>query len=163
MVKNSPDGKAPRHLKDIFGSTWITAGVGSVMLLWGEAGDPVVEMHHLKQPINEVGPFHVVHDRASGGVNVWHDPDADVIALARSKGRAGIDAQMAAQAIYGTDKPTRAQKEKARRRLGEYVALGLLVQLGSSGHGGRGVANRWVAAASGQWPQDDEEQRERYP
>lgn len=162
MVKNSPDGKAPRHLKDIFGSVWITAGVGSVLLLWGEAGDPVVEVHHLKQPMNEVGPLFMNHNRETGGTDVWHDPDADVVAVARAKGRAGIDAQAAAKALYGTDKPSRAQTEKARRKLADYTAKGLLVALGDASHGGRGLSNRWVAAVPDRWKSDDEERGERY-
>lgn len=162
MVKNSPDGRAPRHLKDIFGSTWITAGVGSVMLLWGEAGDPIIELHHLKQPMAEVGPHHLRHDRTTGGVNIFHDPDADVIALARSKGRAGINARDAAAATYSVDKPTKAQVEKTRRKLAEYVEKGLLIhQPGSSGQGGRGAADRWLAAVP-QRLRDQEPEREWY-
>jgi hypothetical protein len=40
----------------------ITAGAGSVVLLWGAAGDPIVEWRHLKQPAAEVGP-HVARPR----------------------------------------------------------------------------------------------------
>lgn len=162
MVKNSPDGKAPRHLKDIFGSVWITAGVGSVLLLWGEAGDPVVEVHHLKQPMSEVGPLFISHDRATGGTDLWHDPDTDLIAVTRARGRAGIDAQGAAKALYATEKPSKAQIEKARRKLTDHVTKGLLVPLGDAGQGGRGVSNRWVAAVPERWKSDDEQRGERY-
>jgi replicative DNA helicase len=46
--KNAASGGKPKGLEDVYGSTWITAGAGSVILLWGEAGDPVVELSHLK-------------------------------------------------------------------------------------------------------------------
>lgn len=162
MVKNSPDGKAPRHLKDIFGSVWITAGVGSVLLLWGEAGDPVVEVHHLKQPMNEVGPLFINHNRETGGTDLWHDPDSDVVAIARARGRGGIDAKAAAKALYSTENPTRAQTEKARRKLAEYAERGLLVRVAGGGQeGGRGATDRWMAAAPARWTEHEEE-RERY-
>jgi hypothetical protein len=42
---------------DVYGSTWLTAGTGSVILLNGEPGDPIVIMHHLKKPVAEGGPY----------------------------------------------------------------------------------------------------------
>jgi hypothetical protein len=42
---------------DVYGSTWLTAGTGSVILLHGEPGDPIVSMHHLKKPVAEGGPY----------------------------------------------------------------------------------------------------------
>ena len=42
--------KKPTTLADVYGSTWLTAGAGSVVLLWGEAGDPIVELTHLGSP-----------------------------------------------------------------------------------------------------------------
>jgi replicative DNA helicase len=33
-------GRKPRSLEDVYGSTWLTAGHGSVVLLRGEPGDP---------------------------------------------------------------------------------------------------------------------------
>ncbi len=53
--KASADNKKPRTLADAYGSVWLTAGCGSVLLLWGEAGDPIVELSHLKQPAGESG------------------------------------------------------------------------------------------------------------
>ncbi len=45
----------PNSLADVYGSVWITAGAGSVLLVWGEAGDSVVQVTHLKQPAEDVG------------------------------------------------------------------------------------------------------------
>ena len=156
MVKNSADGGPPKHLKDIYGSVWLTAGAGSVILLWGEPGDPVIEVHHLKQPMNEVGPMYLSHDRETGQVSEWHDPDSDLVALARSAGAKGIDARTAAKALYGANEPSRAQVEKARRKLARLVDDGLLTFIPAYG-AGRSNAGRWVAAAPRTWVGSDEE------
>jgi hypothetical protein len=57
MVKRGANGTKPTELADVYGSAWLTAGAGSVLLLWGAAGDLLVEMKHLKQPVGEVGPY----------------------------------------------------------------------------------------------------------
>jgi AAA domain-containing protein len=64
--RKGQDGRKPRRLEDVYGSTWLTAGAGSVVLLWGEAGDPYVELVHLKQPASEVGPLTIHHDHDRG-------------------------------------------------------------------------------------------------
>lgn len=155
VVKNGADGKAPRNLAGIFGSTWITTGAGSVIMLWGEAGDPIVEFTHLKQPINEVGPFKIRHDRDTGLSEVFHDEETDVIKLARRCATSGLSAHEAAGCMFGTEKATTAQVEKARRRLAKFVADGLLVERG--GGKGRGSSARWFAAAPAGWGHDPEE------
>ena len=53
-------GAKPKRLADVYGSRWLTAGMGSVLLLWGEPGDLVVEVRHLKQPVRGGRP---VRDR----------------------------------------------------------------------------------------------------
>lgn len=155
MVKNGVDGKPPKNLRDVYGSTWITSGAGSVIVLWGEAGDPVVEFHHLKQPFNEVGPFKILHNRESGLSEIYHDSDTDVIALARRCATTGLTALEAAVCIYTTEHPTRGQIEKARRKLGEYVEKGLLF-LSSSGGKHSGLPDKWFASAPASWGDVDD-------
>ena len=53
-------------VKDVYGSTWLTSGAGSVILFDGNPGDSVVSFRHVRQPAEEVGPFLVDHDQASG-------------------------------------------------------------------------------------------------
>jgi replicative DNA helicase len=84
----------PRALADVYGSTWITAGAGSVILLWGEPGDPVVELRHLKQPAEEVGPMRVSHDHAHGTTTIHDAPD--LLELLK-RGKGGISAPDAAR------------------------------------------------------------------
>jgi replicative DNA helicase len=64
--KETASGGKPRHLADVYGSRWLTAGMGSVLLVWGESGDLVVDIVHLKQPAEEVGPLRVIHDHVHG-------------------------------------------------------------------------------------------------
>jgi len=71
-VKRGANGAEPNTLADIYGSTWITSGAGSVISLWGEAGDPIVSLRHLKQPFAEVGPFRLLHDHTTGITTVHH-------------------------------------------------------------------------------------------
>ncbi|MBU8793213.1 AAA family ATPase [Micrococcus luteus] len=66
QVKRGANGGAPTTLADVYGSGWITAGAGSVVLLHGEAGAASVELRHLKQPAEPVGPLTIEHDPAAG-------------------------------------------------------------------------------------------------
>jgi hypothetical protein len=122
QTKRGANGSAPDQLADVYGSAWITAGAGSVVLLWGNAGDPVVGFRHLKQPLAEVGPMQLKHDHVAGRTTVFHE--ADLFELLRVNPR-GLTAQAAATVIFGVDSPTPAQVEKARRRLDRYVSDGL--------------------------------------
>jgi replicative DNA helicase len=109
--RKGQDGRKPRSLEDVYGSTWLTAGHGSVVLLWGEAGDPYVSLSHLKQPASEVGPLDVHHDHGHGRSTL---PGAvDLLDLAAK----GVTVTEAAEAIYDTASPNRNQRERVRRRL----------------------------------------------
>ena len=96
----------------VYGSTWITSGAGSVVLLKRQTGEAIVSFHHIKQPASEVGPFKIIHDHDTGR-STWHS--VDLVILAKQPG--GLTAVAAAMAIFETDKPTANEKDKARRRL----------------------------------------------
>ena len=118
----------PVKLADVYGSRWLTAGAGSVVLLWGEPGDPVVDFIHLKQPAEEVGPLKVRIDHERGELAV-HDR-VDLLAALRSatsKGDSapGLTATDGARLIFDSDRPTDAQIEKARRRFKGLVKRGV--------------------------------------
>jgi hypothetical protein len=114
----------PIGLDDLYGSTWLTTGAGSVILLEGKAGDPVVTMRHLKSPVSEVGPFQVVHNADRGRSEIWHE--IDLVALARASRTGTITAADAAKALYGTVKPSQSDKIKVRRKLDRLVVSGHL-------------------------------------
>lgn len=113
--KANAENRRPQTLADVYGSTWLTAGAGSVVILWGAAGDPLLELHHLKQPADEVGPLVVVVDHATGAVEVA-DKGADLLAAVRGAAR-GMSATGAAALLFRTADPTRNQIEKARYKL----------------------------------------------
>lgn len=115
-------GEKPKTLADVYGSTWITAGAGSVLLLWGQAGDPVVELHHLKQPAADVGPLNLTHDHHAGTTTVstgW-----DPLAWLNGRGRGGGTAKDAAQQMFEKTTPSENERKKAERRLDALVRRG---------------------------------------
>jgi replicative DNA helicase len=103
----------PKSIDDVYGNQALMSGAGSVILLWGKPGDPVVELSHLKQPVEEVGPLQVVHDHAAGRSRVVDQ--LNVIDVVRTNGT--MTARAAAAVLFGSDDPTPAEVEKARRRL----------------------------------------------
>src|SRR5690606_30677182 len=105
--RKSQDGRKPNHLDDVYGSTWITAGAGSVVLLWGQPGDAYVELTHLKQPVDEVGPLSIHHDHVKGRSTV--PEPVDLLELAKGSPLTVADA---ARHIYETDSPDRNQVER---------------------------------------------------
>jgi ABC-type oligopeptide transport system ATPase subunit len=131
--KATPENRKPRTLADVYGSTWITAGMGSVVLLWGEPGDSVVEMDHLKQPMEAVGPLKLLHDHARGVTSVIDR--FDLVAMVGTP--SGLSVLEAARGITGKSDPDRNQIERARRALQGLVRRGLAVEVEGSRGGGR--------------------------
>ncbi|MCF6745104.1 AAA family ATPase [Blastococcus sp. KM273128] len=123
QVKRGANGTAPNTLADVYGSAWLTAGAGSVVLLAGSAGDSIVELRHLKQPAGDVGPLRVIHDHTAGTSSIWHGTDLLAMVCAAP---AGLTAKAAAQALFSTDKPSPSDEQKARRRLDALVKSGHL-------------------------------------
>lgn len=66
------DGKrrGAKGLDDLYGSRWLGAGAGSVLYIAGEPGSDEVEMHHLKVPMDRVGPLALRHDHAAGRTTI---------------------------------------------------------------------------------------------
>lgn len=113
-VKRGTDGKDPSGLADVYGSTWLTAGAGSVIGLYGEPGAEVVKMRHLKQPVEVLGPWVLVHDHATGVTTM--QAQIDLVALARET-EGGITAREVATALAEGEKVGDSEIEAARRRL----------------------------------------------
>ncbi len=116
------DGGPPRTLDDVYGSGWITAGCGSVVLLWGQPGDPIVDLAHLKQPAEPVGPMKLLHDHDTGTTTLY-DANDPLAHLRAAPG--GLTAQALAVALFGTRSPKANDVEKARRRLDGLAKQGL--------------------------------------
>lgn len=107
----------PGGLDDVYGSGWLTAGHGSVVLLWGKPGDPILELSHLKQPLEEVGPFRVLVEHELGMIE--RHEGGDLLAIVRAS--PGITAGQAACVLFSTSRPTDSQVEKTRRKLERHV------------------------------------------
>ena len=118
--KGQQGGPKPKSLDDVYGSTWITSGAGSVILLWGKAGDVVMELEHLKPPAEPVGPMQVIVNFATGGVTI--EDEVDLYDMAR-KAPFGIQAEGAARALFRVSDPDRNLVEKARRKLKKHPNL----------------------------------------
>lgn len=145
LVKRNAEGKAPSSLADVYGSAWLTAGAGSVVVLTGDPGDPVVRALHLKQPREPWGPVWITHDHERGRSSVQTRVDLlELLAVTQVQ-----TALSAAQRMYETEKPTRANVERARRQLEQLVRRGLATTTPGrpGGEGGSG-ATRYHPALS---------------
>ncbi|WP_170092336.1 AAA family ATPase [Mycobacteroides abscessus] len=104
---------AAARVEKVFGNIWITAGAGSIIHLDGEPGDPIVRFNHVKKPDTEVGPYTLSVDNTAGTMELFEA--VDLVEMARQPG--GVTVAAAAAALFEEEKPTRALKEKARRKL----------------------------------------------
>ena len=114
------------RLSDVYGSRWMVAGCGSVLALNGTSGDPVVELRQLKQVVEEVGPLRMGFDFETGLVHTFDG--GDLLGMVNGSKR-GLTANDAARLLYETEKPTAAERERARRKLNTLVGRGLVVAL----------------------------------
>lgn len=137
--KSNSDKPKKLGIDEIYGSTWITSGCGSVMLLAGEPGDPVVSLRHVKQPAAEVGPLTVHHDHTRGRSTIYGG-SGPLVDLGANQGQ--ITVKEAAARWFRSDKPN--DIEKARRRLNGMVNDGL-ADKGLPGEDGRASVYRLTA------------------
>lgn len=120
LVKRGADGKPPQTLADVYGSAWLTAGAGSVLLLHGDAGDPIVRAVHLKQPAEPWGPAELAHDHRTGVTTVHGRVELlELLAITKVQ-----TARSAAVALFAVEKPSTAETERARRKLEQLVRDG---------------------------------------
>jgi hypothetical protein len=86
--------------------------------LWGEAGDPIVSLRHLKSPAEAIGPFGVTLNFGTGAVTIYEASSLLGILAAAPN---GLSAHDAAAIWLETSNVTAAKKEKARRALEKLV------------------------------------------
>lgn len=134
-------GGKPNTIADVYGNAFLTAGQGSVLLLWGNPGDPVVELSHLKQPAETVGPLTLIHDHVRGVTTA--EEGVDLLGIVTTSN--GLTAQAAATYVF----PGEANKnniEKARRKLDALVRTGLVHKAeGGKDPSGRQLPDRYYA------------------
>ena len=147
LVKARPSRKGPPTIDEIYGSTWITSGAGSVIRLDGAPGDRVITLHHLKPIKDPVEPMRIEHDHQAGISRVIRG--ASPLALLQASPE-GLTAPELAKVLYGTEKPGKKETEAARRRLTQLVKLGVarFDEEALDGQGGR-PAKRYRADTVG--------------
>lgn len=148
--RKGQEGRKPNTIEDVYGSTWIVNGMGSVILLWGNPGSPLVELIHLKQPADTVGPFMVEHDHLEGTSRVIR---GGVTALSLVK-PSGSTVVSVAGSVYGTEEPSDAQRKQVYRKLEALVKSGQVRKMEAilggavDGHKGSAPARYFPVAES---------------
>ncbi|MGH7954728.1 MAG: hypothetical protein ACREOZ_02080 [Gloeomargaritales cyanobacterium] len=69
-VKHAGMDLKPVSLDDVYGSGWITAGLGSVLSLWGEKESSFAEFSQLKMPGERMETITVKTDRKAGTMSI---------------------------------------------------------------------------------------------
>ena len=134
-------------LDDLYGSTWIPSGAGSVIVLQGLAGGDKVKLHHLKSPVDAVGPWDIALNTATGTMHrMNHD---DLRAIVTSAGTRGVDAKQAAVALYRDADPTDEIVKRVKRMLDKRAKDGdFIVRAGERGGRGGSAPTRYSIASS---------------
>lgn len=145
--KAQSDNRKPSKLEDLYGSRWITSGAGSVISLWGDPGDLVVEFTHLKAPAAQAGPWQMSIDLAAGTVRLER-PAVDLVEQIRMRGGNGMTADVAARLIFDCEEPSANDVKKAAYRLDKKVNAGILHRRGGQRGGGADrTMTTWFLAA----------------
>jgi hypothetical protein len=120
--KAGAENKKPSTLDDVYGSRWITAGAGSVLSLFGQPGDIVLELTHLKPLGEPIMPTQVVITRQSGEMAVYEKTTP--LDILRASGVQGLTVEDAARSMYGilgNRKLTPNEVENTRNKLNRMV------------------------------------------
>lgn len=126
--KGGANNGAPKSLQDVHGGMELTAGAGSVFLVWGAAGDMVVEFNHLKQPAEMIGPLYLTHDHEAGHTAVDEMPDAgDILRVEPWKVWSVPD--LAGALSESSGKPSRGDVERVRRKVEKLADAGLAMRV----------------------------------
>ena len=66
---------------DVFGSVWLSSGTGSIIMLTGQPGDPIVGFRQIRQPAQEIGPLMLSHDESTGTISILSSTDPVELAV----------------------------------------------------------------------------------
>jgi replicative DNA helicase len=152
QTKRNADGREPDSLADVYGSNWITSGLGSVIYLGGNPGDPLVKVKHLKQPSGpiDVGGLMVEHDHHTGLSRV--ESQVDPLRELR-RATMGLTARQMSQLLLSKTDPSNVETKRATRELDRLVRAGLAVKNpGQRGGASGGQASVYFAATHEEEP-----------
>lgn len=123
----------------IYGSTWLTSGLGSIVKVLGEPGAEEIVLHHVKQPGEVVGPIPVLHHHQEGRSEV-NDAEVPktVEEVLRAAGRPMTTSEITAALFDGEVGKTEkaAARRKLRKASGEKGAVMLI-------KGGGQIEDQW--------------------
>jgi replicative DNA helicase len=136
----------PRNLADLYGSTWIAAGAGTIILVWADQpGRAVIEVSTLKPAYEPVGPLQVVHDLDTGGLEVRDAITLEEV-LRSSRGDA-LSLTELAERIGQPLPPGRAgsnEREALRRKMHRLERVGAVDVLEVPSLNGGSPEKRWL-------------------
>jgi hypothetical protein len=134
-------------LDEVYGSTWLTSGLGSVFTIDGETGSSVVTLKQLKSVVEMIDDTPVKIDMATGLMGL-HDPDSMSLADAlKQAGSRGLTAKDAAMKVLGADGVSEARKMKRElTKLAENLVVAKMER--PSGASGK-TPDRWRLDSSG--------------
>lgn len=139
-------------LDDVFGSTWLTSGLGSVVALEGQPGDPRVSMLHLKQPADALDPLMLEHNHETGRTRLLVAKQSVLEVLGTASGP--MTAREIAASLYDTTEPDGAMLKRVRRDLEKYSDQEAVTEAAPGGSGVKGSGKppaRWVLAPGIAW------------
>lgn len=113
--------KAPAEIGDVYGSQYLTACMGNVVYLHGPSGAHVVELIHLKQSAELVGPLLLDHDHDAGTLTVR--AERNLLELLRGAPK-GFTVRTACLTVWGLQDPDRNAVARMYRRLERLVTEG---------------------------------------
>lgn len=105
----------PRRLDDLYGSTWLTSGAGSVLYLH-PTGSGEVELLQFKSPNGELGAVCTFrHDPITGALERSAGTGAQVATIIAQSGTEGITVMHIARVLSGADVPSDALRKRVSR------------------------------------------------
>ncbi|MBM2621200.1 toprim domain-containing protein [Actinoplanes sp. LDG1-06] len=137
-------------LSDVYGSRWLVAGHGSIVMLskTGDDNNDYVEMHQVKQPMDNVPRLLLQHDRATGRTRpVRISRDVDLILT--DYGSVGATVREVAALMFAKEdnELTTALVSRAKRQLEKEVSAGRALHVkGKRGGVGGSTPERYVLA-----------------
>lgn len=128
-------------LDDVYGSTWLTSGLGSVFALDGDPGAQVVTVKHLKPVIMQLDDTDVRHDHGTGTTTLHVGEGAELKDVLIRAGEAGVTAVEAADQVIGATGTT--EQAKMRRELNKMKKDGSVEKIPGTRTSAGATPDRW--------------------
>jgi replicative DNA helicase len=111
---------------DVYGSTWVTAGQGSIIALNGTPGSGVAKFRHLKHPVDEVAGFDIEIDYATGSVSAVGT--RSVVDFLEAQAGGPVSTPEIIAYVEGTPDYTPARAKAIHRQLDRLVTAGAVTK-----------------------------------